>query len=84
MVCGSGFGSSDGESTTMWPSVVRKQQTGFANRACQAKLIWNKQEMLIVPGAWQVGVDLMGANMGFKTPVMALQIKRTDADPLMR
>ena len=86
VVCSAGFGSFDAESTTHVTLLVGapKQQSGLANRACQAKLRWNNQALLIVPEAWQVDVDLMGADLGFKTPVAALQIRQTVADPLMR
>jgi hypothetical protein len=86
VVCSAGFGSFDGDSTTHVALSVGplKQQNGFANRACQAKLSWNKEELLLAPAAWQVDVDLMGVDLGFRTPVVALQIKQTDIDPLMR
>jgi hypothetical protein len=61
-----------------------KQQTGLADRACQAKLSWNSQELLLAPDAWQVDVDLMGVDLGFRAPVVAIQTKKTDVDPLMR
>jgi hypothetical protein len=86
VVCSAGFGSFDAEATTHVALSVGppKLQTGFASRACQAKLRWNNQELLIAPDASQVDVDLMGADLGFRAPVAALQIKQTDADPLMR
>ena len=85
-VCSAGFGSFDADSTTHVALSVGapKQPNGLANRACQAKLSWEKQELLIAPEAWQVDVDLMGVDLGFKTPVVALEIKQTDIDPLMR
>jgi hypothetical protein len=86
VVCGAGFGSFDADSTTRVSLSVGspKQPNGLAKRACQAKLSWEKQELLIAPEAWQVDVDLMGVDLGFKTPVLALAIKQTDVDPLMR
>jgi hypothetical protein len=86
VVCSAGFGSFDADATTHVALSVGppKQQTGFANRACQAKLRWDKQELVIAPAARQVDVDLMGGELESKTPVAALQIKQTDADPLMR
>lgn len=86
VVCSAGFGSFDADSTTHVALSVGalKQQSGFASRVCHARLSWDKQELVIAPAAWQVDVDLMGVDLGFRTPVAALQIKQTDADPLMR
>lgn len=59
VVCSAGFGSFDAISTTgVTLSVGALQQpNGFAKRACQATLSWNKQELVIAPKAWQVDVD---------------------------
>jgi hypothetical protein len=85
VVCSAGFGSFDSNSTTgVAVSVGALKETGLARRACQAKLSWNNQELLLVPAAWQVDVDLMEVDLGFRAPVVALQIKQTDVDPLMR
>jgi hypothetical protein len=85
VVCSDGFGSFGASSTTGVALSVgpMKQQSGLAQRACQAKLSWNNQELLLAPGDWQVDVDLMDVDLGFGSPVTALQIKQTDADPLM-
>jgi hypothetical protein len=86
VVCSAGFGSFDANSTTGVALLVgpQKQQTGLANRVCQAKLSWDNQDLLPAPEAWQVDVDLMEADLGFGSPVVALQIKPAEADPLMR
>jgi hypothetical protein len=86
VVCSAGFGGFDAESTTGVALLVgpQKQQTGLANRVCQAKLSWDNQELLPAPEAWQVDVDLMEADLGFGSPVVSLQIKQAQGDPLMR
>jgi hypothetical protein len=85
VVCSAGFGSFDSNSTTgVAVSVGALKETELARRACQAKLSWDKQELLLVPEAWQVDVDLMEVDLGFRAPVVAVQIKQTDVDPLMR
>ena len=85
VVCSAGFGSFDVDSTTGVTVSVGplKQQSGLAQRACQAKLSWGTHELALAPGAAQVDVDLIEVDLGFGSPVTALQIKQTDADPQM-
>lgn len=84
MVCSAGFGSFNSNSTTgVAVSVGALKETGIARRACQAKLSWDNQELLLVPEASQVDVDLMNVDLGFGSPVAALQIKESEVDPLM-
>jgi hypothetical protein len=84
VVCSAGFGSFASNSTTgVAVSVGALKETGIARRACQAKLSWDNQELLLVSEAWQVDVDLMNVDLGFGSPVAALQIKESEVDPLM-
>jgi hypothetical protein len=84
MVCSAGFGSFVSDSTTgVAVSVGALKEIALARRACEAKLKWDKHEMLLVPDAWQVDVDLMNVDLGFGSPVAALQIKEAELDPLM-
>jgi hypothetical protein len=84
VVCSAGFGSFDSKSTTgVAVAVGALKETGIARRACQAKLSWDNQELMLVPEAWQVDVDLMNVDLGFGSPVAALQIKESEVDPLM-
>jgi hypothetical protein len=84
VVCSAGFGSFDSNSTTgVAVSVGALKETGIARRACQAKLSWDNQELLLVPEGWQVDVDLMNVDLGFGSLVAALQIKESEGDPLM-
>jgi hypothetical protein len=85
-VCSAGFGSFDADSTTGVAVSVGplKQQSGLAQRACQAKLSWDNHELALAPGAAQVDVDLMDVDLGFGSPVVALQVKESDADAAMR
>ena len=46
----------------------------FAERACTAKLVWNGQEISVASDAGQVGIDVLGADLGFGKPVVAFQI----------
>jgi hypothetical protein len=85
VVCSAGFGSFDATSTSgVAVSVGPLKQSGLAKRACQAQLSWDNQELAIAPGAAQVDVDLMDVDLGFGSPVVALQVKESDADAAMR
>jgi hypothetical protein len=85
VVCSDGFGSFNGTSASgVAVSVGASKESGFARRACQAKLSWDNQKMQVEPGAWQVDIDLMGVDLGLGPRVVALQIGDTEVDPLMR
>jgi hypothetical protein len=65
-------------------SVGAATKNGFAVRACEAKLGWGRQELVVAPDAAQADIDVMGADMGLGPLVVAFQIKATDADPLVK
>jgi hypothetical protein len=51
----------------------------FAERACTAKLVWGGPEISVASGAGQVGIDVLGADLGFGKPVVAFQIDKSGA-----
>jgi hypothetical protein len=51
----------------------------FAERACAAKLVWKGQEISVASNASQVGIDVLGADLGFGKPVVAFQIDDSGA-----
>ncbi|MDR3726579.1 MAG: hypothetical protein P4K86_06015 [Terracidiphilus sp.] len=67
-------------STGVTVGVGAKKNGQLSSRACEARLTWNKQELLAVPDAWEVDVDLLGADVGLGTPVAAFKIKKSDID----
>ena len=76
----------DGAYTTVFRTGVtvdvRPLKAGsFSTRACEAKLTWAGGELEVANGADQVGIDLLGTDLGFRGPVVAFQIRasRTDA-----
>jgi len=84
VVCSAGFGSFDAASTTgVAVSVGAFKRDDLARRTCQAKLRWDRSDLVLAPQAWQIDVDLMNVDLGFRSPVVALQIKKSDVDPLM-
>ena len=55
------------------------RQAAFAERACSAKLIWKGKDIPVVSDAEQVGIDVLGADLGFGKPVVSFQIDRSGA-----
>lgn len=79
-VCDSGEGHfeaalKDGAGVKVGPAA----SGAFAARTCSAKLMWKGETILDAAKAGQIDVDVMGANLGFGVPVVALEI-RQDAD----
>ncbi len=91
LVCDKGIGSFQGQlpasasSARVTVSVgAARQSNGFAARACQAKLSWGHNELLAAYNVAQADIDVMGADLGLGSLVVAFQIKAADADPLIR
>lgn len=90
LVCNKGIGSFSGKlpkeasNTGVTVSVGAAKKQGLASRACQAKLTWGNQEIAVASDAAQADIDVMGADLGLGSLVVAFQIKATDADPLIK
>jgi hypothetical protein len=91
LVCDKGVGSFQGRlpesasSAHVTVSVgAARQNNGFAARACQAKLSWGHHALLVASEAAQADIDVMGADLGLGSLVVAFQIKATEADPLIK
>ncbi|MGA9719051.1 MAG: hypothetical protein WBQ79_12300 [Acidobacteriaceae bacterium] len=90
LVCDKGIGSFTGKlpnfSSRSGVTVTVRATTraGFAVRGCQASLNWGRGETLIASEASQADIDVMGADLGFGVPVVAFQIKATEADPAIK
>lgn len=84
LLCSDGFGHFETKFFTgvrVRVSAIRNGQ--LASRTCSATLIWGTQELPVVPEAAQVDIDVLGGDLGFKTPVIAIQSKKSDADSVM-
>jgi hypothetical protein len=90
LVCDKGVGSFRGSlpkeasSAGVTVSVGAAKKDGFAARACQAKLTWGKQELVVAPEAAQADIDVMGADLGLGSLVVAFQLKSSETDPQIR
>jgi len=58
-------------------SVGPVRNGAFAERACAAKLTWGSEDIGVASNAAQIGIDILGADLGFGKPVVAFQIDET-------
>jgi hypothetical protein len=90
VVCDKGSGAFNGKLPKEAPtsgvtvSVGPAKKNGFAAHACQAKLSWDGQETVVASEVSQADIDVMGADLGLGSLVVALQTKATEADPLIK
>ena len=83
-VCSDGYGRFEVKFSTGVTVGVGAAKTGaLSRRVCEARLSWDKQELLAVPEASQVDIDALGIDLGLGAPVVALQVKKSDADWLI-
>lgn len=80
ITCQDGSGEYSTRFSTGISVIVGPMRNGsFAQRACAAKLVWNRQEISVASDAGQVGIDVLGADLGFGKPVVAFQIDDSGA-----
>jgi hypothetical protein len=80
-LCSGGFGEfSFPFPTGVTVTVGAGKNDGFATRACAAALTWKDRELPVARAAWQVDIDLLGADLGLGTPVVAFAIKPSEND----
>jgi len=85
VVCNGGDGSFQYKFRTGVAVLVGPQKNeGFAAHACEARLEWDKQNLVVEPHSWQVDIDALGIDVGLGSPVVAFQTKNTDLDGFMR
>jgi hypothetical protein len=58
-------------------SVGPLRQGGFADRACAAQITWKGRVIPVASDAAQVGIDVLGADLGFGKPVVSFQIDKS-------
>ena len=52
----------------------------LATRTCAAKLTWEKQELPVITGAWQLDLDAFDVDFGDGVPTAAFEIKKSESD----
>jgi len=81
IVCSDGYGkfeSKFGSGVTVSVGAVKNSQ--LARRVCGARLSWDQADLVVEPEASQVDIDVLGADLGLGTPVVAFQMKKSNAD----
>jgi hypothetical protein len=85
MLCSDGYGSFSSKfATGVTVSVEPVRKTVFASRVCSASLNWKGGELAITPKASEVDVDILGADLGLGSPVVALEIRNVGSDKLVQ
>jgi hypothetical protein len=84
ILCTAAGGSFDAEFRTGVKVHVGAARIGqLATRACAAKLIWEKQELIVATSVSQLDLDAFGADLGYSVPVAAFQTKKSDDECCM-
>jgi hypothetical protein len=77
IVCSNGIGHFEVKFSTDVKVTVGAARTGkLANRGCGAALSWEKQDLQIAENAADVDIDVLGADIGLGTPVVAFQVRK--------
>jgi len=84
ILCSDGYDKFEAKfATGVTVSVGAARNGKLATRLCEATLHWGKQDLEVVPEAAQVDIDVLGADLGLGMPVVAFQVKQSDADSRM-
>ena len=84
VVCRDGIGNFEGVSLTGVSVQVRAARSeGFARRACEGTLLWEKSKALIASGVTEMDIDAFGIDLGVGSPVATFQVKKAEADCCM-
>jgi hypothetical protein len=74
VVCNNGVGHFATKfSTGVSVRVGATRQGSFAQRSCEAALAWRGEQVVAVPSAAKVDIDVLGANLGLGMPVVAFE-----------
>ena len=85
MLCSEGFGSFDSKfSTGITVSVVPMRSSSFASRVCSASLSWNGTVLPVMPRASEIDLDVLGADFGLGSPVVAFAVRMVGSDKVVQ
>jgi hypothetical protein len=80
-VCSGGYGQFQSTfETGITVAVHAVRSGGFATKSCEAVLSWAEHRTSAVPSAGQIDIDVLGADLGFGVPVIALDVRETEND----
>src|SRR5258708_1602254 len=86
VLCTNGSGKFEAEFHTgvkLRMGAAKNAGRGLATRVCEATLNWNQQELAVATNAAELDVDVFGVDLGLGMPVVALQVKKSDAECCM-
>ena len=84
VVCHDGIGNFEAVSLTgVSVQVGAARSQGFARRACEGTLLWEKSKALIASGVTEMDVDAFGIDLGVGSPVATFQVKKAQAECCM-
>jgi hypothetical protein len=87
LVCDKGNGEFNGslpdssQAAGVSAFVAAAKKNDFAIHACRAEIRWNGQTLSVAPEVEQADIDVMGADLGLGSLVVAFQIKASADDP---
>jgi VWFA-related protein len=80
VLCEDGSGRFETSFAGVTVAVGATKRDGFAQHSCAASLAWEGHELPVAKEAAQVDIDVLGADLGLDTPVVAFQVKKSAAD----
>lgn len=84
VVCRDGIGNFEAISPTgVSVQVGAARSEGFARRACEGALLWEKSKALIASGVTEMDVDAFGIDLGVGSPAATFQVKKSQAECCM-
>jgi hypothetical protein len=86
VLCTNGSGKFEAEFHTgvkLRVGAAKNAGRGLATRVCEATLNWNQQELVVATNAADLDVDVFGVDLGLGMPVVAFQVKKSDAECCM-
>jgi hypothetical protein len=84
VVCHDGIGNFEAISPTgVSVQVGAARSEGFARRACEGVLLWEKSKALIASGVTEMDVDAFGIDLGVESPAATFQVKKSQAECCM-
>lgn len=61
-------------------TVEATKARGLSGRSCEATLVSSDSRLVVIEGAAQADVDVMGADLGLGEPVVAIQFRKSELD----
>jgi hypothetical protein len=80
VLCERGQGRFESSFAGVNVAVGATKSGGFSQHSCAASLAWAGHELPVATEAAQVDIDVLGADLGLDTPVVAFQVRKSAGD----